>query len=127
MTPMSQSDWTVPTAEEYAAAFEFISDTLSESDRRMLALHYFSPQRTVSASEMAEAMGYANFGGANLLYGKIGGRLCRYFGIEPKYKVSALVEFIPPNTQGNAYWLWVMRPQVAQALAAMDLIAARNR
>ena len=37
--------------------------------RRMLEIHYHALEHTVTAPQMAKAMGYRNWGGANLHYG----------------------------------------------------------
>lgn len=121
---MASKTWVVPSVERYKAAFEMFEDELCDSDLKMLKIHYECPAHTLSATDMAEAMGYANYGAANLRYEKLGGRLCEQLNVSMKYKVNALCSFVKPNTQDNEYWLWVMHPQVVQALEELGWVAA---
>lgn len=126
VTLVAAKNWIVPSVEKYKAALEMLEDELCDSDLKMLKIHYARPAHTLSATDMAEAMGYANYGAANLRYGRLGGRLCEQLNVSLKYKVNALCSFVKPNTQGNEYWLWVMRPEVVQALEELGWVAAAN-
>jgi hypothetical protein len=113
----------IPSVEEYKNAFENLEPEISADELKMLKANYDAPERTITAEIMSEAMNYASFGGANLQYGKLGGKLCRYLNLNPKFKIEVLCDFIAPKAQGdNVHWLWVMRPEVAQALKELGWV-----
>ena len=113
----------VPSKEEYKTAFQNLEDEISAGELKMLKANYDAPERTITAEIMSEAMGYASFGGANLQYGKLAGKLGRQLNLNPDCKVVILCELVEPKTQGdNVHWLWVMRPEVAQALKELNWV-----
>jgi len=63
---------TIPTKEQYKKALEVIKDSISENQMKMLKFHYESPNRTVTFRQLAEEVGFQDYGGANLWYGKLG-------------------------------------------------------
>lgn len=101
-----------PTAQQYVAAFQAIND-LPSSYVAMLRFHYYAQSRTVTAVQIAHAVGFQHHGTANLHYGKLGRRLGSLLHFHPtKMPVDVLVMQTKPAHE----WLWTMRPQVAQAL-----------
>lgn len=115
-----------PSAKDYKTAFEMIEDELRACDLKMLRIHYARPAHTLTAGDMAEAMGYRNYQSANLHYGRLGGLLCRQLNLSCRQKVEALCSFVEPNTVGNSHWLWVMLPEVVQALEALGWCSGLN-
>ena len=87
---------------------------MAESDLLMLKAHYKSPNFDITATELADKVGFPNFETANLRYGLLAGKFLEFFQIRlKKYaKLNALVYFNKPDTE----WHWVLRPQVVQAL-----------
>lgn len=51
-------------ANDYVRAFRCLS--IAPHHRRMLQAHYHAPDRTLTATQMAKAVGYPSFGSANL-------------------------------------------------------------
>lgn len=106
------------TAEQYVAALkrlEYISDTHIQ----MLRLHYSSPERTITATQLARATGHSHYTIANSLYGRLGrivGDLIEFNRL--KKPLGVLVTF--EKRQGE--WHWIMRPQVATALELLGWV-----
>lgn len=110
-------------ASEYAEALQRLGTKLSEKQREMLVAHYRAPDKKVTAGQLASKIGYANFGGANLHYGKLGVLIGQELGLpEQDLHVGVLVLFIRPNTEGNKEWVWQMRPELAEALERLKLV-----
>ena len=98
------------TASDYVAAFRSIN--ILPHHLKMLQAHYYAPDRTLTASQMSKAMGYKNFNASNLHYGRLGRLVGKIIGWVPKTTLYVLVEFEKPGRE----WLWIMRPEVIQAI-----------
>lgn len=100
------------SAEDYMAALR--EAPLGQQHRRMLAVHHAAPDRTVTAAQLARAVGYSSYEAANLHYGRLGGLICRklHWSPSPSESVAAIVRF----EKRRGEWHWIMRPEVAQAL-----------
>jgi hypothetical protein len=94
---------------------------------RLLRVHYHAPNRTMSAKQLAKAVGYAGYQGVNLQYGKLG------------YAMGKALQHTPTETydDGRPIWTWVLatgkypdsgdwewtlRPELAQALEELDWV-----
>jgi putative restriction endonuclease len=111
--PASSSDIKMDfTAREYASAFNNLH--VAPHHLQMLLSNYYAPNRTLTATMMAKAMGYDYYGASNLHYGKLGGLVGEKLGWNPlpKFKVNVLVDFKKPDDE----WLWIMKPAVAEAI-----------
>ena len=102
------------TANEYVTAFTAIREQMTESDMQMLQAHYQSPDQIITATELANKVGFTNYGAANLRYGILASKLLEFFQIrlDEYVKINALVYLNNPNNE----WEWTLRPQVVQAL-----------
>jgi 5-methylcytosine-specific restriction protein A len=113
----------IPCVDEFARAFAELGDQLSENERRILKIHYDASGRIITAEILAEAMGYASFGGANLQYGRLAAKLCRQLDANPEFKSQILCTFVAPfEDKDNVHWLWIMRPEVAEALEKLQWV-----
>lgn len=100
-----------PTSQQYIAAFRAVRN-LTNSHVQMLRLHYHAPQRTMTAAQLARAMGYSSYPLANLQYGRPGRLVGEQLNPHPKERLGTLVTF----QKVKAEWHWTMRPEVAHAL-----------
>jgi 5-methylcytosine-specific restriction enzyme A len=115
-TPDSSSDRKRDfNASEYVSAFH--SFQISSHHMQMLLANYYAPNRTLTATMMANAMGYDHYSAANLQYGILGGLVGDKLGWNPlpEYKVNVLVEFGEPDESGRD-WQWKMKPAVSEAI-----------
>lgn len=111
------SDIFIPSAQRYAVAFKSVS--LTKVHRQILAFHYHAPDRTVTATQVATAIGESNYARANWHYGK----LARLMGEELDYapepqRLGTLVLF----DMRDGEWHWLMRSQVAEALELLGWV-----
>ncbi len=100
------------TPTDYVNAFRNLN--LQPYQRRMLEIHYCAPNHTLTATQMAKAMGFRNWGGANLHYGVLGKLVAEMLGWHPMPETAlyVLAEFEKPGRE----WHWIMRSPVASAM-----------
>jgi predicted HNH restriction endonuclease len=110
------------SAEAYAAAFRQLQ--ISPHHLRMLLAHYHAPKLTLTATQMAKAMGYQTFASSNLHYGRLGRAVGDTLGWNPlpSTLVYVLAEFEKPERE----WLWIMRPAVAEALEKLGWVKGEH-
>jgi 5-methylcytosine-specific restriction protein A len=108
------------TTKNYLDAFKH--SNIGQHYIKMLLAHYFSPNKTITATQMAHAMGYKNFNASNLHYGRLARVIGNSLGWEPipQTALYVLAEFEKPAQE----WFWIMRPEVAQAIEQLGLIEA---
>lgn len=109
----------IPSAEEYKAAFIAVEPDITDTQRAMLKAHYHAPNYTVSATELANAVGYNSFQTANAQYGTLArlvGDNIYWPNRNNHITLYILVDFVPPNQNPKKQWLWILHPQVVQAL-----------
>ena len=109
----------VPTVDAYRVAFRACRDGMSDLDLAMLEAHHRAPHHTLTAGELAVAVGLPSYSAANLRYGLFAGRLCQALGLRPQFNVEALVSFSGGDDPGDDLIKWTMRPEVVTALEAM--------
>lgn len=101
---------------DYIGALKQIAPT--EGQWEMLRIHFAAPDQTLTARHLARAIGFSDWHGANLHYGKFAGKLCKELGISPSTNLSILVEFY--KTPGAEYELR-LRPVVVEALKELAM------
>ncbi|AVI62617.1 hypothetical protein MOY_05100 [Halomonas sp. GFAJ-1] len=120
----------VATKEQYQNALLKIRDKGKLRNTKyleMLRAQYASPNHTITATKIAEAVGYENYNAANLQYGTLG------------HEIADILGYVPPKRDnGEPMWFWtlsfgndasdktldghyefVMRPQLVAALEGM--------
>ena len=115
---MARHEIRLPSVAEYVTAFRAIEPKITAKQRELLRLHHASPARVISATRLAEAVGFESYNAVNLQYGLLARAVARELAIElgDFVEVGILVEFVDPGFAANEHWLWVLRPNVAQAL-----------
>lgn len=109
----------VPSPSEYKSAFKNIA--ITELQLKMLEIHYQSPEYTLTATQMANALGYPHYSVSNGNYGRLGSRLGDALGWKPDdfdLGVSVLSTFAKPENN----WQWIMRPEVISALESLGWV-----
>lgn len=107
-----------PSPEQYASALRKLGNA-TDTQIQMLRLHYNAPERRLTATQMAHAVGYSHYSVANSQYGRLG----RLVGVQLEYnpikeRLGTLVTF--EKRQGE--WHWIMRPEVAEALERLGWV-----
>lgn len=115
----------LPNLAQYIQSLLEVCASAPEKHLVMLAAHFRAPDRRITATELANAAGYATYGAANLQYGILAHRLCDALGFvpptgnsgEPTYTyVLALPRKLP-----DADWEWTMHNVVAEAIEQTNL------
>ena len=89
---------------------------MPEHHLALLGEHYRAANRTITASQLAEKVGYANYNAVNLHYGKLADQICDQVGQRPQQRLHILVTFYRPDDDPHEHWHLVLRPQVVEAL-----------
>ena len=108
----------LPSVADYVAAFQATEARITPKQRELLLVHHSAQARVTSATRLAEAVGFENYNAVNLQYGLLARQIADQLGIELHDSVVAgvLVDFVDPGFAANEHYLWVLRPNVAQAL-----------
>lgn len=107
-----------PDSNTYVAAFRAISG-MTDRHFQLLRLHYHAPERTITATQLAELVGYSRYSVANAQYGRLGRLVGEKLDFNPEpERLGTLVTF--DKRQGE--WHWIMRPQVAMALETLEWV-----
>jgi hypothetical protein len=107
----------VPTVAEYVTAFRAIEQKMTPNQRKLLLAHHAAQARVMSATRLAEQVGFESYAAVNLQYGALAGQIADQLAIEVGDVVlGILVDFVDPGQVANEHYLWVMRPNVAQAI-----------
>lgn len=119
-----------PEVSEYVHAFQKILEELPESYLAMLKAHYLAIDRTLTATQLANATGiYKDWNTANLHYGLLGKRLHDELLIQlPKRVNGSYIYTYMLATEGGvsldeSQWQWKMRPEVAKAIKQLGLFS----
>lgn len=116
---LAEGEYLIPTVEEYIEAFQLLEPHITDQQRAMLCTHYRAPERTVTATELARLVGASSFRVANSQYGRLAGNLIDVMNWPYQghfVNLYILVTFVPPNQSPQRQWLWIMLPEVAEAL-----------
>ncbi len=114
----------MPSVEAYKAVLPGVNQNLI----KILIAHYHAPNRTMSATQLANAVGYENYQAINLQYGKLGYEI----GIALRYTPSESYQDGTPiwtwvlatgrDPDGGGDWEWTLRPELAQALEGLGWV-----
>lgn len=113
------------TVDRYSAALKSLG--LTDKQQAMLKAHYRAPDRRITMTRLAAAVGYPNYAAANLQYGKLAKRLCQAMAAEPddRYKdgspfwLSIIAEAWKNKDGEYEFQMW---PELAEALETLNLV-----
>jgi hypothetical protein len=118
-----QNQHHVPTVVEYARAFRALEPTMTPNQRQLLVVHHAAQARVMTASLLAERLGFESYDAVNLQYGMLARQVADQLGIDVgDIKIGILVDFVSPGQTGNEHHLWVMRQNVAEAIEALGWV-----
>ena len=107
-----------PEVQQYVAAFQAL-DNLTDNHIQILQIHYHATEKTITAKQLSQAIGYSHHTTANMMYGRLARLVGEQVGYSPEpEKLGTLVTF--DKRQGE--WHWILRPEVAQALEILGWI-----
>lgn len=113
----------LPSAGEYAAMFEQLRPRLTANQVAMLRFH-LARERPVTATELAAHVGYADWRGVNVQYGRVGAMLRE---LDPRLRdlegqesyAFARFDQIPRKDESYAEWTWTFHRPVEDALRTL--------
>ena len=106
---------------------------LTPNQTRMLRAHYHAPGRCITATKLADAVGFKNYNAANLWYGKLGHSVAALVGYIPEVKCSAGTPswthtLATGGKQADAgEWEWTMKPNLTVALERLGWVRGEDR
>ena len=105
------------STRQFKSALRKVREDMHEKEFEMLRAHYYAPNRTITSTQLAQAVGYKHFSTACFQYGGLASKLCDILGHPAgATKLYLIVSFIDRDAKAKAHGSWIMRPQVAQAL-----------
>lgn len=115
----------VPSAENYRKTLEILAYSMTPKQRLMLVKHYRAPEHTVTASQLAEMVGYPNWRTVNLQYGLFAQKLADRLGwvLPPDAQSSYAVAWFEKSEGDEEHWQWHMHPELAEALVALRWVS----
>ncbi|RRR72638.1 MAG: HNH endonuclease [Candidatus Viridilinea halotolerans] len=119
---------TIPTIDKYVSGLSAIRSRISELQLRLLQEQYYAPNRTVTATQLAELIGIESGRGTiNLMYGRLGRLFCEAIGFEPSQREVGTHRWWSVWSSGyeerNPYrFFWEMHPEVAEALEVLSWV-----
>jgi len=100
---------------------------MTDNQFRMLCHHYLSPGHSATQRQLSVAVGFANYGGANLQYGLFADKLAEAMNIEVRGDlVFILSTFIREADIEAGEVQLVMRPELASALDGLGWFSAET-
>ena len=110
----------MPTEGQYIRALEQLAEQgLTPSWKKLLRSHWAAPGHTTSAALLARAVGYPNYGAANLNYGRLAARVGALVGLPPgsmPFNLYAVATWDQSERDPAGHFTFTMRPQLATAL-----------
>ena len=119
------------TVARYKEALVGSRSKISNKQYSMLQAHYIAPNRTITANELARAVGYSKFSAANSQYGRLGRILCEALGHHPSRRDDGSYRWWTVQADGvspedGRDFQWVMRPELARAIEELAWFAAQR-
>jgi predicted HNH restriction endonuclease len=118
------------TSEQYEYALNQLrkrSEKQFKGQMHILQIQYAMPEHTITAGKLAQKLGYANFGAANLRYGTLGRKISEILGGEaPDCYKDGSPAYFSYLSQGEGHasgYRWIMYKELVQALEKMGLVA----
>ena len=119
----------LPTAAEYRRAFGAIRARLTKNQLRMLEYH-LRRRNPVTATELADHVGYKDWRGVNAQYGRVGMLLrqnsAALTGVGGQASHAfASFDKIPRKGGGYTEWIWVLHDPAREALNVLGWFPAK--
>jgi hypothetical protein len=114
-----------PTTEQFKQALLALRP-VSPKHFAMLKAHFRAAERAMTATQLAEAAGYANYSAVNMQYGMFGKAIAEHLGLgAPMHKEdgepvwTSVIAAGPPGETDSPHYVWTLRPELAAALTEL--------
>ncbi len=104
------------TRNEYVQALAAVNPSAQQVE--MLRIHLSAPGKSLTARQLARAIGFSNWNAANLQYGTFAGKLCKELHLEPEQNLHVIATFLK---QPDEEWQWQLRPEFVAALVEFGI------
>ncbi|NJL06437.1 MAG: hypothetical protein HC911_16340 [Chloroflexaceae bacterium] len=106
----------LPSVADYKRGLQKLDreKRIAENHRNMLIAHYNAPNHTITATALAQEVGYKRFTAVNLQYGTFGKKLREVMNWSGPGQESHIIASFYQDETGE--WLWIMHDNLAQAL-----------
>lgn len=119
-----------PTAEEFAEALLVVNSRMTDEQTRMLRALHDADERTLTATQLAEAAGKPSFEYANSVFGRLARMVAEEVGYSPSKRPDRTVRWTTTlalaadkgSDEATGHFRWTMRTEVAEALAGIARI-----
>ncbi|HEX3799869.1 MAG TPA: hypothetical protein VH413_14335 [Verrucomicrobiae bacterium] len=130
--PYTEFDDPSPIAgsEQFKEALRAVRDKVPDMIpfAKMLRAHCQAPRHTITASKLAEEVGYPNYSSANMQYGILAHHVADVLHYAPKPVKSGERHWWRTLAYGNeemlhnenGHYEWIMRPELVQALQELN-------
>ena len=108
------------TVADYQEALISLEHSIPSIERKLLLVHAYSPEQTLSMEKIALGAGYKGYETANLHYGKLGNRLASFWHLDG-IKTSALATGAEFHDD-EGHFQWTLRRPLVQALQNLNWI-----
>jgi 5-methylcytosine-specific restriction enzyme A len=115
----------VPSVAEYLRGLQAIAPRMSEIQRSLLVTQYRAPEHSLTATQLAGLVGARRHSVVNLQYGRLGKMFCEETGFEPDKREVGTYRWWAVWSLGystRSGFLWVMLPEVAEALERLGWV-----
>jgi hypothetical protein len=115
-----------PTVDAVEGGLSRIWRHTTPAQQQMLAAHLGAPGCILTATQLAAAAGYADYGLANLHYGKLGRMLAEEMDWHPgtemwTFALATDANAAPGAEMATGEWKWQLRPEVVEAAGRLGI------
>jgi hypothetical protein len=124
MSPDEVLNISMPSVSEYKAALQEMDrvNMITDNQREMLRTQYHAPDHAMTARELAQAVGYRSWRGANVQYGVLGKRMRETMNYRGEGQESYILSWLAQPQEVGDEWLFVMHSELAQALEELGWV-----
>ncbi len=118
----------IPSPSEYVSGLSAIQSRMSELQLQLLQEQYRAPNRTITATQLAEVLDIKSGRGTiNLMYGRLGRLFSEATGFEPSQREIGTHRWWSVWSSGYEerkpyQFFWKMHPEVAEALEMLGWV-----
>lgn len=121
----------IATVEQFKEALLLVRNaSLPQTHLLMLQTQCKAHDHSITATKLAEAVGYENFNAANLQYGSLASKIAKHIGFMPEVRKDGSPHWWTTLSYTNigiadsdsGHFLFIMRPELVQALREMKWV-----
>jgi predicted HNH restriction endonuclease len=114
-----------PSTKAYKHALESLGEKLTETGRKIFAIHFSLPARAMTSQRLRDELGYTAIAASNGVYGRLGHLIADAVGFDPqstRKERRGWWRSMSTGDDSGENFVWFMRPQLAAALVSLGLV-----